>query len=263
MTSGATELMRAARAIPWVSSAFKSSSAEPTILPRRSRSFRPPIMTRRALSFIWSYGPTWMWASKTGKAEDTRGIIDDRGLHANSLPAAGLPGLRGIRPADPARRLHSFHPPVGAGRPRRAAGVLPSAFAGVEAAPLLLERRPGRCFAGAALRLVPSPVAVDVDREPHRRRRLPDHRDRFLRGGRECNRRGRLRGRRRVSGQRPGGPPLEHQPVLDAGQGPEAYEAVPGRQERQPLEEEAPQAFALKLVVDREGDLEFQGKGLG
>ena len=47
---------------------------------------------------------------------------------------------------------------------------------------------------------------------------------------------------------------LEHQLVLEASQGPEAHEAVPRRQEGQPLEEEAPQPLALKLVIDGEGD---------
>jgi len=47
---------------------------------------------------------------------------------------------------------------------------------------------------------------------------------------------------------------LEHRLVLDSGQGPEAEEAVPGRQQGQPLEE-APQTLPLEPVVDREGDL--------
>ncbi len=48
---------------------------------------------------------------------------------------------------------------------------------------------------------------------------------------------------------------FEHQLVFNAGQGPEADEAVAGRQEGQPLEKETSQALALELVIDREGDL--------
>src|SRR6266540_4373507 len=175
MTSGFAELIRATRAIPWASIAFKSSSAELRTFSRRSRSSRPPIMTRRALSFICSKVATWMWSSKTGKAADTRDMINLR-IHADPLPAADLSGLRGIRPSHPARRIDRVHPPVGTGGSRRAEEILLSALSGVEEAPFLLKRQTFGGVARAAMRFVQSPLAVDADRQPHRRRRIPDHR---------------------------------------------------------------------------------------
>ena len=48
---------------------------------------------------------------------------------------------------------------------------------------------------------------------------------------------------------------LHHHLVSEQGQGPEADEAVPRREEGQPLEKKAAEALSLKLVIHREGDL--------
>lgn len=86
----------------------------------------------------------------------------------------------------------AFCPFVGIFRPRRAAGVLQSALLGVEKAALLFDRRPRRAAPRAAVRFFQSPLASDADREQHRQRRAPNHRDRLLCRARQNHRRGRL-----------------------------------------------------------------------
>src|SRR5512143_1982652 len=101
-----------------------------------------------------------MWASKTGKGESTAGMIN-LGLHAGAVPAADLPGLPGIRPAHPARRLDRVHSSLGAGRPGRPAGILPPALAGVETPPLLHERQASGGVARATGRFLQPPQAAN------------------------------------------------------------------------------------------------------